>query len=195
MNKTTTTGKQSKRLGDSLIDKVMDEESKGRAVRIIGSIFRARRDLVGMVKKNVLPAVGLTLEQADLLLDIWGATKKGWSDPKAIEGTEWVTFAALKASLVHSPELLTKRIRDLENLGYVKSAQLTKQEALQQGVHGQSKKVRLEKEGEEEAQKLYDTYGEVCLRLLRNLPSEMQEQAEDVRRFNQAVIDRLRGRI
>jgi hypothetical protein len=171
------------------------ELDEPQAVRIIGSIFRARRDLVGMIKKRVLPKVGLTLERADLLLDIWGATKAGWADPRCIQGTEWVTFAALRDSLVHAPELLTRRIADLEKLRYLKSARLTRPEALSLGVHGRSKKVRLEKIGEEKAKELYETYGTECLRLLSELRSDAQEHARDVLNFNNALMERLRWRI
>jgi hypothetical protein len=43
----------------------------------------------------------------------------GWDDPKAIAGG-WVTFGALKKSLVHAAELLTRRIQDL----YMANSQL-----------------------------------------------------------------------
>ena len=87
-----------------------------QAAKIIGSIFRARRDLVSMIKRQVLSGMGVTLEQADLLVDLYGARRLGWPEPKAIEGG-WVTFSALKETLVHARELLTRRLQELEQAG------------------------------------------------------------------------------
>jgi hypothetical protein len=88
-------------------------------VSIIGGIFRLRRDLVWVIRESVISGTGVTLEQADLLLDVYGASRLGWDDPKAIAGG-WVTFGALKKSLVHAAELLTRRIQDL----YMANSQL-----------------------------------------------------------------------
>jgi DNA-binding MarR family transcriptional regulator len=162
-----------------------------KAVKIIGSIFRVRRDLVPLIKRKVMPGMGLTLEQADLLLDLYGARRLGWPDPKAIEGG-WVTFAALKASLVHARELLTRRLSDLEEGGYVEIISVPREEAKALGIDSKSKKVRILPKGEEKAKEIYDRYGRACLDLINRLPAEQREQAETILRFNEAVMKALR---
>ena len=162
-----------------------------KAVTIIGSIFRVRRDLVPLIKRKVTPGMGLTLEQADLLLDLYGARRLGWPEPKAIEGG-WVTFAALKESLVHARELLTRRLRDLGDGGYVEIIPVPKEEAKALGIDSKSKKVRILQKGEEKAKEIYNRYGRACLDLINRLPAEQREQAETILRFNEAVMKALR---
>ena len=94
-------------------------------VRVIGSIFRVRRDLTLLIKKHVLPGAGLTLEEADLLMDLFGAAKLGWSDPAADE-SGYATFAALKASLVHSASALSRCVAALQKAGLLEARKIHK---------------------------------------------------------------------
>lgn len=158
-----------------------------QAAKIIGSIFRARRDLVSMIKRQVLSGMGVTLEQADLLVDLYGARRLGWPEPKAIEGG-WVTFSALKESLVHARELLTRRLKELGGAGWVEIEAVKKDEAKKEGVDSKSKKVRILADGEAKAKEIYDRYGRACLELINRLPADVREQAPAVLKFNEAVI-------
>src|SRR5690349_17436286 len=116
------------------------------AISVIGSFFRVRRDLVSLVKGRVIDGSGLTLEQSDVLFDIYGATELGWPDPKSIaKGSKWVTLASLQRSVVNNaPELVSRRIIDLNKKNYVEGPiPLTKEEAQELGVSAKSKKVCL----------------------------------------------------
>ena len=169
----------------------VDSITGPQAVSIVGSIFRVRRDLVARVKKNVIAGSGLTLEQTDLLLDIYGAAELGWPDPKAIKGG-WVTFASLKKSLVHSPELLTRRLADLERMGMVKADDMEGEETRGLGIDAKSKKVRLQSKGAEKGKLIYDRYCGVCLQLLNRLPPENLQDARKAKAFNEALMAALR---
>jgi hypothetical protein len=161
------------------------------AVGIIGSIFRARRDLSLLVKRQVIKGMGVSLEEADLLYDLYGAAKLGWQDPKAIKAG-WVTFGALQDSLVHARELLTRRLGDLVASGYVEIAPVGKEEARELGIDAKSKKARNLPKGEEKAKEIHDRYCKVCLQVINKLPAEVQQHAENVHKFNLAIINELR---
>jgi len=163
------------------------------AAATIGTIFRVRRDLVMLIKQRVIPGTGVTLEQADLLLDLYGAAKLGWTDPKPIKGG-WVTYAALNDSLVHARELLTRRLSDLQQAGLVEVAPVPKYEAKALGIDSKSKKARILLKGEQIAKETYDRYCRVCLDLLNRLPEDLRAQAQNVRQFNEAIIEALRWR-
>jgi hypothetical protein len=163
------------------------------AAATIGSIFRVRRDLVMLIKQRVMPGTGLTLEQADLLLDLYGAAKLGWNDPKPIQGG-WVTFAALKASLVHARELLTRRLSDLQQAGLVEVVAVPKEESKALGIDSKSKKARILPKGEHTAKEIYERYCRVCLELISRLPADQRGQAQSARKFNEALIEVLRWR-
>jgi len=162
-----------------------------QAVSIIGSIFRVRRDLVALVKEHVIAETGLTLEQADLLLDLYGASELAWPDPKAIKGG-WVTLSTLKKSLVHAPELLSRRLADLEENGLVEMASMTRDETRDLGIDAKSKKVRLRPKGTEKGKLIYDRYCGVSLQLLNRLPQENYQNAIKARDFNEALMAALR---
>jgi hypothetical protein len=162
-----------------------------QAVGIVGSIFRVRRDLVALVKEHVIAGSGLTLEETDLLLDIYGAVELGWPDPKATKGG-WVTLSALKKSLVHAPELITRRLADLENSGLVEMASMTREETRELGIDAKSKKVRLLPKGSEKGKMVYDRYCGVCLKLLNRLPKENLNDATKAKAFNEALMAALR---
>jgi hypothetical protein len=169
----------------------VDSITGPQAVGILGSIFRVRRDLVALVKEHVIAGTGLTLEQADLLLDLYGAAELGWDDPKAIKGG-WVTLAALKKSLVHAPELLTRRLADLEASGLVEAAAMTREETRGLGIDAKSRKVHLRPKGVEKGKLVYDRYCAVSLQLLNRLPPENLQDAMKAKAFNEELMAALR---
>jgi hypothetical protein len=164
------------------------------AVGIIGSIFRVRRDLVALVKGHIIAGTGLALEQADLLYDLYGAAELGWPDPKAINGG-WVPLAELKKSLVHSPELLTRRLADLRRNDLVELTAMTKEEIRELGMDAKSKKARIRPAGKEKAKIVHDRNCRVCLQLLNRLPPKDLQNALKAKEFNLALIAALRFRV
>jgi DNA-binding MarR family transcriptional regulator len=160
-------------------------------VRAIGSIFRVRRDLVRVIKENVIAGSGLTLEEADLLLDLYGGGRLGWSDPKG-DKDGWVTFAALKKSLVHSPELLTRRIAALKDADLVEVRKIGKDQAKQDRIDAKSKLARIRPEGVKRIAPVYEQYGAVCKDLLAGFSPEDQR---NLLRINEALMQKIRWRV
>lgn len=135
-------------------------------VRVIGSIFRVRRDLTLLIKKHVLPGSGLTLEEADLLMDLYGAAKLGCTDPAA-DAQGYVPFASVKASLVHSAAALSRRVAGLEKQGLLETRKLHE---LVPGnkTDRRSLALRITPKGVERIEPVYERYAVVCERLLRD---------------------------
>lgn len=141
-------------------------------VRVIGSIFRVRRDLTSLVKKHVLPGSGLTLEEADLLMDLFGAAQLGWTDPAA-DRDGFVNFTALKASLVHSAAALSRRVAALEQSELLERRKMGKP-ASETKVDRRSPSLRITPTGVERIKPVYERYAELCGRLLVDVPSDVR---------------------
>ncbi|MHC1767356.1 MAG: hypothetical protein AB9869_24275 [Verrucomicrobiia bacterium] len=141
-------------------------------VRVIGSIFRVRRDLTLLIKKHILPGCELTLEEADLLMDLFGAAKLGWSDPAADE-RGFVTFAALKASLVHSAAVLSRHVAALQKVGLLETRKLHELAPDAKGDR-RSLALRITPKGVERIEPVYERYGELCERLLGDVPADVR---------------------
>jgi DNA-binding MarR family transcriptional regulator len=142
-------------------------------MRVIGSIFRVRRDLTLLIKKHVLPGSGLTLEEVDLLLDLYGAAKLGWSDPKADE-QGFVTWASAKASLVHSSAGLSRCVAALKQAGLLETRKLH-EIAVEKKVDRRSLVLRITGKGIEKVEPVHQRYAELCERLLKDFSPEAQE--------------------
>ena len=172
----------------------VDSITETDAASIIGSIFRVRRDLVKIVKEHVIDRSGVTLEHADVVVDLYGAKERHWPDPPAIEGSGgWVTFSALQKSVVNNtPELVTRRLRDLKEKGYVEIARVTKAEAKKLGIDAKSKKAMVTPMGAEKGREIHEKYGRVSLQLLHRLPRENFQDAMKAKDFNEALMAALR---
>src|SRR5436190_23425996 len=77
----------------------------------VGSIFSARRDLLQGVK-SVVASCGLTVEESDLLVSLFGVRELGWDDLPH-DKDDYVAFKELERYLVHNPSLLSRRLRKL----------------------------------------------------------------------------------
>ncbi len=141
--------------------------------KVIGSIFRVRRDLSLVVKKHVLQSASLTLEEADVLMDLFGASKLAWEDPVADEDG-YVAFAALRRSLVHSSSSLSRRIAALLSAGLVET--LKPRERARAGEKADLKVVlvRITKSGVAKISPVYERFRSASERLLRDIPIEDQ---------------------
>jgi DNA-binding MarR family transcriptional regulator len=156
-------------------------------VRVIGSIFRVRRDLTALLKKHVLPGAELTLEEADLLLDLFGAAKLGWSDPAADEHG-YVTFSALKASLVHSPSALSRRVATLQKVGLLETRKVHKI-ARDATADRRSLALRITPAGVKRIEPVYERYAVLCKRLVSDVSPDDQRA---VLRVNERLMDKAR---
>ena len=158
-------------------------------VRVIGSIFRVRRDLVIPIKNHVIAGSGLTLEEVDLLIDLYGAKDLHWNDPSAdVEG--YVTFAALKQSLVHSQALLSRRIAALEKMGLLetkKTKEIAKESS--RAIDSKSKSTRITVKGVELIKPVFNKHKEFCEELLKDMSHIDQLK---LLQLNEALMNKLR---
>ena len=163
----------------------------GYAVKVIGSIFRVRRDLVVPIKNHVVAGSGLTLEEADLLMDLYGAKQLGWPDPAADE-EGYVTFRVLKLSLVHSQALLSRRIAALESAGLIeirKTKDIGKDSSARKKIDPKSKSGRITNKGIRVIEPVYQKYTDFCELLLRDMSPEHQST---LLRLNESLMNKLR---
>jgi hypothetical protein len=124
---------------------------------VIGGILRIRRDLAARIKSQVLPNSGLTLEQVDLLFELYG------------QRSNYLTFSYLKDFVVHSPELVSRRISELEAVGLVqtrKTKDVSKQPLGRKSIDAKSKCVRITDEGVSQIEPIYKRYRSLCETLL-----------------------------
>jgi DNA-binding MarR family transcriptional regulator len=156
-------------------------------IRVIGSIFRVRRDLTLLIKKHVLPGAGLTLEEADLLMDLFGAAKLRWNDPAADE-EGFVAFAAVKASLVHSAAALSRRVAALQQAGLLEARKLHKI-TRDAKTDRRSLALRITPVGVKRIEPVYRRYAELCERLLKDIPEDDQRA---VLRVNEQLMEKSR---
>lgn len=161
------------------------------AVKIIGGIFRVRRDLVGAIKRRVLGGSGLNIEEVDLLLDLFGAAELGWQDPSA-DAQGFVTFQDLQSSLVHSPALLSRRIASMRAKGWIDSCQLHTLRSGKIKIDKKAKAARITAAGKRVIEPIYDKYCRFCDEMLIGFPIE---ELRILQKSNQTIIQRIRGKL
>jgi len=110
----------------------------------VTSIFTARRDLLQGVKSAVAGS-GFGVEEADLLVSLFGVRELGWDD-LAHDAAAYVAFKELELYLVHNPSLLSRRIRKLAD-AKPPLVEVRKPEA-GSGLHFNALRVRITAEGE-----------------------------------------------
>jgi hypothetical protein len=159
-----------------------------RPERVIGSVFRVRRDLAGLVRRHVIPGTGLTGEEVDLLTDLYGVRHLGWTDPKA-DPDGYVPFASLKVSLVHSAAALSRHIARMTKAGYVEVQQASggKKPASRGGR--KAKAARITDLGVQKVKPVYERYCRLCGQLLQTIPADDQHTLLKV---NEALMKRIR---
>jgi DNA-binding MarR family transcriptional regulator len=157
-------------------------------VRVIGSIFRLRRDLTLMIKKHVLPSSGMTLEEADLLLDLYGAAKLGWDDPAA-DHDGFVAFAELKASLIHSAASLSRRVAALGRAGLLEVRKLHEITPRAEKSDRRSLALRITPEGIKRIEPVYARHAKLCERLLSDVPVAVRQT---ILQTNERLMEKAR---
>jgi DNA-binding MarR family transcriptional regulator len=157
-------------------------------MRVIGSIFRVRRDITALIKKHVLPGSDLTLEDADLLLDLYGAAKLGWSDPAA-DHNGYVKFSAAKASLVHSAAALSRRVAALRDLGLLEARKHHEVAPATMKIDRKAIVLRITPEGSKRIQGVYERYGDLCEKMLRDIPDDVRRT---VLQTNERLMEKAR---
>ena len=131
----------------------------------ISSIFTARRDLL-LATRQVVRGSGLSIEECDLLISLYGARMLGWDDIEHELG--FVTFTQLEHFLVHNASLLSRRVRKLAG---VKPPLLEIADAdPESGLHFNAKRVRITDEGARRIEPVWKRYQQMSAKLLAGIP-------------------------
>lgn len=153
----------------------------------VTSIFTARRDLLQGVKA-VVAGSRFSVEEADLLVSLYGARELDWDDLEH-DREGFVAFSQLERYLVHNPSLLSRRIRKLADakppLLEVADADLTL------GQHFNSKRVRITKEGVKRTEPIWNRFQEMSANLLQGIPPRLLAAHHQV---NEEISARIRAR-
>jgi len=153
----------------------------------VTSIFAARRDLLQGVKA-VVAGSGFTVEEADLLVSLYGARELDWNDLEH-DREGFVAFNQLERFLVHNPSLLSRRIRKLAT---AKPALLEVAEAdLALGQHFNSKRVRITKAGAKRTEPIWKRFQQMSAIVLEGIPPRLLLAHH---RVNQEISARIRAR-
>jgi hypothetical protein len=153
----------------------------------VGSVFTARRDLLHGVKWAIAGS-GFTVEEADLLVSLYGAKELGWDDLEP-DAEGFVAFNELERFLVHSASLLSRRIRKLAD---AMPALLEVADAdLASGQHFNAKRVRITKDGVKRIEPVWKRYEQMAAKLLEGIP---QRLLEDHYAVNAEISARIRAR-
>lgn len=153
----------------------------------VNSIFVARRDLLSGVK-SVVAGSGFTVEEADLLVSLFGVRELDWDD-LAHDEDDFVPFKELENYLVHNPSLLSRRIRKLADakppLVEVAGAEAGS------GLHFNARRVRITGEGIKRIKPVWERYARMSANLLKDIPQRLLEAHVQV---NEKISSRIRAR-
>ena len=153
----------------------------------VGSVFTARRDLLHGVKWAIAGS-SFSVEEADLLVSLYGAKELDWDDLKhAKDG--FVAFNQLERYLVHSASLLSRRIRKLA--GATPPLLEVADADPASGQHFNAKRVRISKDGVKRVEPVWKRYQQMSAQLLEGIPQRLLEAHHAV---NESISDRIRAR-
>src|SRR5689334_14806057 len=107
----------------------------------LGSIFRIRRDLMEPIKNVVLGDSVLSLDQADLLIELY-CTKTGVGEMRP-DQDGFVTFKQVENSLLNSQPHISRRMKEMAEENWVAIREFKKGHR----HHGNSHGVRLTESG------------------------------------------------
>ena len=153
----------------------------------ISSIFTARRDLLAGVRKLV-KSYRLSVEEADLLVSLYGARELDWDD-LLHDKDGYVVLKELELYLVHNPSLLSRRIRKLAD-GKAPLLEIADVDPAS-GLHFNSKQVRITKEGVKRIEPVWRGYQYLSAKLLDGIPQRLLDAHHAV---NEEISTRMRAR-
>lgn len=153
----------------------------------VSSIFSARRDLLHGAKWAVENS-GFTVEEADLLVSLYGVKELSWDDLEH-DSDGYVAFRKLEHFLVHNPSLLSRRIRKFAD---AKPALLEVADGdTAAGQHFNSKRVRITREGVMRITPVWQRFEQMSAALVKGIP---QNKLEAHLAVNDTVSQRIRER-
>ena len=164
-------------------------EEKLPYTETINSIFTARRDLM-FASKWAIEGSKFTMEQADLLVALYGVKVLGWDDLKE-DKDGYVPYRQLEKFLVHNPSLLSRRIIKLANakppLVVVKDGDVAA------GQHFNSKRVCLTEHGVKAIAPVWKRYETMAEKLLQDTDAGEREIHYKVNNEISSRIRLIRG--
>ena len=153
----------------------------------ISSIFTARRDLLHGVKAAVKGSL-FTVEEADLLISLYGVRDLGWTDLEH-DQAGYVTYRQLESFLVHNASLLSRRIIKLAS---ARPALVEVADGdVAAGQHFNSKRARITDHGAKAIAPVWQRYQAMSAELLRGIKDEQRIAHHAV---NTAISQRIRER-
>ena len=156
----------------------------------ISGIFAAHRDLRPYAKL-ALGDSGLSVEEADILVLLYGLCELNWDDcPVDEDGC--ATFKDLKSILVHDPSLFARRIKKLAAPDYSLVEVKKVKEAA--GLHGNSLRIHITKAGIDAVKPIWERFRKLSSKLFASdmLKGFSQAELEAHTRINEAVSRTLR---
>jgi len=157
------------------------------ATDTVTSIFTVRRDLLQGVK-SIVAGSGFTVEEADLLISLFGVRELAWDDLPH-DADDYVAFKALEDYLVHNPSLLSRRIRKLAD-AKPPLVEVAEVEA-GSGLHFNALRVRITNAGVKRIRPVWERFFQMSANLLQGMPPRLLEAHY---RVNEEISARIRTR-
>jgi DNA-binding MarR family transcriptional regulator len=132
------------------------------------STYVARRELMPLLVDRLLTRAGVTFEEAELMLELFGAWKLGWKVP-VCDPEGYVIQKALERVLINSQAHVSRRVGLLVQKGYV----VTKRVA-RSGILRKAHKVRLAQRGQELGASIWENYKRLAQKILQGVPAEQR---------------------
>ena len=167
--------------------KTSTKTSRHEPVYNISSIFTAHRDLRPFTKLT-LGDSGLTAEEADILILLYGEAELGWKElPVNPEGL--VALKHLRMALVHDASLFARRLKKLTATKEPQIEVKSMRSFPNFPVHGNSQGARITKAGVMSARPIWDKFSKLSAKLLDGLP---ETDLEAHLRVNNFISHKLR---
>jgi hypothetical protein len=169
------------------VDVVISDPPYTQEPYTISSIFTAHRDLRPLAKL-ALKDSKLSIEEADILVTLLGASTLGWGDVP-VSNDKFVALKDVRMALVHDASLFARRLKKLTK----KETPLVTVRGIKGGgnarLHGNSQEAQLTDAGIAIARNIWDTFRKLESNLLSGLDPKDLEAHE---RINNAISQRLR---
>ena len=154
----------------------------------VASIFKLRKLLLPPMREQVLADCGVPLDLADIVVELHGVRELGWLEPKA-DAQGFVTYRALRDSLVHGDTLLSRRISRLEDAGLVETRKVSQcKGGRTAGLHGNAQVVRITAAGSRKIGPVWLRYEKLVHRLVSGIPAALRQAQLE---FHQLMEARL----
>lgn len=161
-------------------------------VKNIGTLLEARAQIMRAFPDQVLKSVGLSLEMAEILVELRNAVEFSNWRPQADEAG-YLTRKQLQEARVHDASLLTRRLTGLEELGLLEIKKAKEVPGSDPNLHGNTLLIRLTAVGKKRIRPVWDRYEAFCNSLTEGIPATKLAAHEAVNREISAKLTDLLG--